>query len=164
MPRVSKKTLRNQQKREYAKENYKYITFKLRLDNDKDIIDYLESLGGNRSEYLRKILAKDVKEKAHGNKFRYVLLSGVSGDGDEDAYAEGTYTDCKAKMPDKETLAYEMRKEYEQRPTTIKMFKSWYYYIRREEIDEDGDLTETDESEVLDYISMTFEEALHFKK
>lgn len=154
----------NKRKREYAKKNYKYITFKLKLDDDKGLIDYLESLGGNRSEYLRDILNKEFEEKVNGGKYNYYLKHGESYSNDEEVDFKGTYVECKAKFPTKQQLKDEMRTEYYSSTRgTYNMHDSFYYKIERvlATVDEDGDETEdTNTIEILDYISMTFDEAL----
>lgn len=44
----------------YQRKNYVSVTLKYRLKEDKDVLDYLDSLP-NRSEYIKKLIADDMK-------------------------------------------------------------------------------------------------------
>ncbi len=45
----------------YNKEHYKVVSFKLHKTNDKDIMEYLESLP-NKQGYIKELIRQDMKK------------------------------------------------------------------------------------------------------
>ena len=54
----------NEYNKNYSKTHFKTINLKLRIDEDKDIIDYLNSRNGETlSEFVRQIIREKINSK-----------------------------------------------------------------------------------------------------
>lgn len=152
-------------KTSYSRTHYKRIDLKFRLDTDKEVTDYLETLGSkNCSDYIKKLVIDDVKKKKeqegnHGN-FTYILVRGIF-DGkskSERTILTGAMNSATEAFPREIDLKKTMRDFYNNAEEKPSKYASMYYEVRKTKSGNDGE--ETGQYDTIMSISMTFEQAL----